>query len=970
MKENQLRKSWLLALLLLLGWSRLAQAQVTASPVFFTADQQVTLTFDASQGNMGLANLAANDSVFIYTGVITDQSTTSSDWKHVYNGSGFSKPTKFEKLTRSTTNRNLYTFTYTPRTFYGIGASEKVLKLAMVFRNKTGDLQGKGTGNTDLFVDVSQSTTTLQVALTSPSNAGAGFNVVTAGTSVAVAGTATVSATLTLTLNGTQVGQQTGTSYAGNVTISQPGINTLVLTATSGSSTATATVQLLVPPTPIVAELPAGTKPDGVTYLANGTSAIFTLTAPNKSYVYLLGDFNNWQPTTAGQLRQTSTVNSDAATGRWWVQVDGLVPGQEYAYQFLVDGNLRVADAYCDKILDPYNDKYISQATYPNLKAFPAVLTAAAGNVSVMQTGQTAYNWTTTNFVKPERTNLVVYELLMRDFTDAQNYKTATDTLKYLKRLGINAIELMPVNEFDGNDSWGYNPAFYFAPDKAYGTKDALKKFIDTCHANGIAVILDMVLNHSCGGSPLVQLYFNGAAGKPASNNPWYNVDAKHPFNVCYDFNHDSQYTRYFAKNVMKYWLQEYHVDGYRFDLSKGFTQKQTSDVGAWGAYDPDRVAIWTDYYNTIKATDATAYPILEHFADNSEDKALADLGMMPWGNMATSYQQATMGYPTNPSWDLTYGSYKDRGYAHPNLVTYMESHDEERTMYKNLTFGNSSGTYSTKDLPTALKREEMAAAVFFSQPGPRMIYEFEEVGFDKSIFSCSNGSIPLPYSQNDECKTSRKSPQWNYYQQANRRHLYDVYRAMIALKQQPAFAAPTNYAQFLYGTVKYIKVQGSDLTVVTYGNFDVVAQTTTVNFPTTGTWYNYLDGTTLNVTVADMPMTLQPGQYGVYTSRKIAAPAGTTLSTRAQDAAVLQLSAAPNPASGTTAVRYALPAAATASLSLQNVLGQTVRQLPAQRQTAGPQSQELSLQGLAPGLYLLKLQAGERTQTTRLQVN
>ena len=954
-----------MALLVLLGWSRLAQAQVTTDPVFFTVDTPITLTFDAAQGDGGLKGYTGT--VYIYSGVITSKSTNASDWKYLKNGA-FNAPTAAEALT--SLGNNKYSITFTPSAFYpGLAAAvangETVQKLAMVFRGAGGSPQGKGPGSADIFVDVSQNTTTLQVALTSPSSAaGSNPTIVAAGSSVAVAGTATVSSTLTLTVNGTQVAQQTGTSFSQNVAITQPGVNTLVLTASSGGTTATATAQVLVPPTAIVADLPAGTKPDGVTYLANGTSAIFTLTAPNKSYVYLLGDFNNWQPTNATQLRQTATVNSDAATGRWWVQVDGLTPGTEYAYQFLVDGNLRVADAYCDKILDPYNDKYISSATYPNLKAYPTNQTT--GNVSVMQPGQTAYTWTTTNFKRPERTNLVVYELLMRDFTNAQNYQTVTDTLAYLKRLGINAIELMPVNEFDGNDSWGYNPAFYFAPDKAYGTKEAFKKFIDACHANGMAVIMDMVLNHSCGGSPMVQLYFSN--GNPASNNPWYNVTAKHPFNVCYDFNHESAYTRYFSKNVMKYWLQEYHVDGYRFDLSKGFTQKQTNDVGAWGQYDQSRVDIWTDYYNTIKATDATAYPILEHFADNSEDKALANIGLMPWGNMAHNYQQADMGYADG--FDLSYGSYKDRGYTHPNLVTYMESHDEERTMYKNLTFGNSSGSYSTKDLPTALKREEMAAAIFFTQPGPRMIYEFEETGFDKSIFSCPDGSIPTPYADNDQCKTNRKSPQWNYYQDANRRHLYDVYRALIALKQQPVFAAPTTYSQSLYGLVKSIQVGSSDLTVITYGNFDVAVQTATVFFPTTGTWYNYLDGTTMNVTATNMSLTLQPGQYGVYTSRKLGVPAGTTLSTRTQDAAVLQLTAAPNPASNTTAVRYALPAAATATLSLQNVLGQTVRQLPALRQPAGQQSQEVSLQGLAPGLYLLKLQAGDRTQTTRLQVN
>jgi 1,4-alpha-glucan branching enzyme len=150
----------------------------------------------------------------------------------------------------------------------------------------------------------------------------------------------------------------------------------------------------------------------------------------------------------------------------------------------------------------------------------------ADGIVSVFQTAQTPYEWQVEEFVKPLKQDLIIYELLVRDFVSARNYQTLIDTINYLKNLGINAIELMPVSEFEGNSSWGYNPSFYFAPDKYYGTKNDLKEFIDVCHQNGMAVILDMVLNHSYGQSPLVQLYFDGSAGdygQPTPLNPWYN---------------------------------------------------------------------------------------------------------------------------------------------------------------------------------------------------------------------------------------------------------------------------------------------------------------------------------------------------------------------------------------------------------------------------------------------------------------
>jgi hypothetical protein len=286
-----------------------------------------------------------------------------------------------------------------------------------------------------------------------------------------------------------------------------------------------------------------------------------------------------------------------------------------------------------------------------------------------------------------------------------------------------------------------------------------------------------------------------------------------------------------------------------------------------------------------------------------------------------------------------------------------MDSHDEERPVFKDLTYGNTDPAtgYSAKDLPTALKREEMSAALFFAQPGPRLIWQFEELGYDISI------------DQNG--RTGNKPILWNYYQDANRRHLYDTYRALTALKQQPVFAAPTAYVQNLSGAVKTISLASADLSVVTLGNFAVTAQTATITFPQAGTWYNYLTGEQLSVSNTSMSMALQPGQYAVYTSKRINTPAGTTLATRPQQTATFKLSVAPNPARGTTTIVYELPAATTATLAVQNLLGQTVRQLAPARQAAGGQSQTLSLQGLAPGVYLVRLQAGDQAQTARLLV-
>lgn len=596
-------------------------------------------------------------------------------------------------------------------------------------------------------------------------------------------------------------------------------------------------------PTPVTpsTDLPAGAK-DGVIFINSGTSAIITLYAPAKKSVALRGDFNNWQ--TAG------TAMKNTADGNYWyVQIDNLSSTAEYAYQFLVDNDLKVADPYSEKILDPNNDGYIDNTIYPNLKPYPTGKTT--GIVSVMQASPSVYSWkNTSNFSRPEKNKLVIYELLIRDFTAGHNYASTLQKLDYLVGLGINAIELMPVNEFEGNLSWGYNPSFYFAPDKYYGTKTALQNFIDECHGRGIAVILDMVLNHSFGQSPMVQLYFDQATGKPTANNPWFNPDATHPFNVGFDFNHEQPATKNFVKNVLKFWMQEYKIDGFRFDLSKGFTQKKSTDDAVFRVYDASRVAIWKEYNNYIKSIDANNfYVILEHFADVQEEKALAEEGMMLWNNLNYNVNEATMGWLDKS--DFSWGFYTRHELAQPaNLVTYAESHDEERTMFKNTSYGNASGTYSVKDLATGLKRNEMAAAFLFAMPGPKMIWQFEELGYDVSIdFNGRTGDKPI---------------RWEYEQNPDRKALYLAYAKFISLKKHNTIFNSAVPVYNLTGAVKYIKLTDASNTVLVVGNFDVVSQMATVDLGTAGDWYEAGSFSKVNFSSSTYSKILAPGEYHI----------------------------------------------------------------------------------------------------------
>ncbi|HTI60833.1 alpha-amylase family glycosyl hydrolase [Mucilaginibacter sp.] len=587
---------------------------------------------------------------------------------------------------------------------------------------------------------------------------------------------------------------------------------------------------------------PAGST-DGVTFINAGKSVIFNLYAPKKKSVSVVGEFNGWAAT---------AMKNSKDGNRWWVQVDNLDPSREYAYQYVIDGTIKVADPYTEKVLDPDNDKNIPTTVYPNLKAYPS---GATGIVSTFWYSQPTYSWTNTSFTRPDPKNLVIYELLVRDFVATHDYKTIKDTLNYFKNLGVNAIELMPVNEFEGNDSWGYNPNFYFAPDKYYGTKNDLKALIDACHSKGIAVVQDIVLNHSFGSSPMVQMYWNGTA--PSSANPWYNTNPTHPYNVGFQFNHESAATKTFVKNVLKWWIQEYHVDGFRFDLAKGFTQFNSgSDVNLWGQYDASRVAIWKDYNSYMLSLDPKLYVILEDFASPQEESELANQGMMTWQNLSGPAEQALMSYnDAGGSWDFSGIFYDQMGFTNPYaLVTYFESHDEERLQYKNGMYGNASGSYSIKDLATGLKRDEMGAAFMFSSPGPKMVWQFGERGYDFSI-------------NNFGGRLSDKPPHWEYMADADRHHLYATYAKMIKWKINNAVFTTTNFHYGLSSTVKYIQLIGTDNNVEVVGNFGVTSQTANVPFPAVGTYIDNFTGATFNVTALPMSMTLAPGEYHVYST-------------------------------------------------------------------------------------------------------
>jgi glycosidase len=488
------------------------------------------------------------------------------------------------------------------------------------------------------------------------------------------------------------------------------------------------------------------------------------------------------------------------------------------------------------------------------LKPYPSGKTEF--QATYLQISQDPYPWKNLNYTRPKPEELVVYELLVRDFDTKRMYQAVIDRLDYLKSLGINAIELMPVGEFEGNISWGYNPSFFFAPDKYYGTKNDLKRLIDEAHGKGIMIILDMVLNHAFGQNPMVRLYNDGDYGAPTGDNPWFNRVAKHPFNVGYDFNHESKYTKAFVDSVNNYWLTEYKIDGFRFDLSKGFTQVNSGDnVNIWSQYDPSRIKIWKHIYDRIKANHPDAYVILEHLSVNEEEKELADYGMMFWGNMNGAFRNMAKGANDNLEWAY----FKNRQWSKNHLIAYQESHDEERVMWETRNFGQTS-PIDLRGLENAVNRNQLLSAFYFAIPGPKMIWQFGEFGYDLEL---NNDRLGI------------KPTRWEYLQDPQRIRLFKLYQEMLKLKKEyKVFSSPQKATLNLSASIKSILLEHPDLDVVIHGNFGL---TTVVNLPVNfakpGKWYNYFTGTELNVSGTTMNLNFRPNEFVVYTSKKLPTP-------------------------------------------------------------------------------------------------
>ncbi|PQJ81519.1 alpha-amylase family glycosyl hydrolase [Polaribacter glomeratus] len=905
-----MKKITLLVLLCItsFGFSQVQNVTFNVSPATFEETNTITITVS----NVTTASWGVSD-IYLWAWSYDENDINSID--SPTNGT-WTNSNETQKLINN--GNGTFSITFKPTSLYNrtnIGSIGMLIKA----KNGTGDKKSQ-----DQIYQVGA----FQLTLNSPTNT---TSILNSGETLPISAATSLPANFNLKANGSSINQKTNlTTYSFSPTITQN--TTFVLEATNNGQTVSKTFNAIVKPTNVEAAVPAGMK-DGLNLNpTDNTKATLVFYAPNKEFIHVIGSFNNWE------INNTYLLKKDTAKNRFWIELTGLSPQTDYTYQYIINADLRVADPYSTIVLTENNDQYINATTYPNLPSYPAGKTNHA--VTLLRTGDASYAWQNTNFQKPKKTDLVIYELLIRDFDALHSFDAVKNRLNYLQELGVNAIEFMPVNEFDGNESWGYNPSFHMALDKYYGNIASFKQLIDECHKRGIAVILDVVYNHASGQNPYYRMYNTdngGYGGQASADSPFFNQTATHSYSVFNDLNHSKQATKDYIKRVSQYWIDEFKIDGFRWDLTKGFTQNCTAnDEGCTGNYQADRVAILKGYADNQWEIDSNFYVIFEHLGGNTEELEWVNYrlsegkGIMLWGNQNYNYRQAAAGNTSQSNFSNV--SYKNRNWPVPANISYMESHDEERLMVESLTAGKATSTYNIKTLATALKRQELAGAFYFTVPGPKMIWQFGELGYDFSIDY--NGRI------------GNKPIKWDYFEVQERKNVYNTWNKLIQLKLKYDIFETSDFTIDLANTNGLKKIQltstaAADIQYINIiGNFGITTQNINPVFQKTGTWYDVLNNNqTINVSNTNSLISLAPGEFKIYAN---------TAATLSNDDLFLNddIVVYPNPVRSSFKVNIA-----TNNIIIYDVNGKKIKEFSGDFNA----NSSFSVKGIKRGFYLLK---------------
>lgn len=777
-----------------------AQQIVTTSPSpLQEGSQNVSITYYADQGNKGLMGNTPSDPVYAHVGVITNLS--NGNWAYAPSWGDNSPKYLLSYVGTNTWRLDIGNI----RTYFGItNPNEHVQKIALVFRNGNCSKEGKTATGGDIFVDVLPDGFQLDFS----SNAPLVLN--------------SQNSTVTFTANTTSPSKiqfflddvnstpfasaDNATSLTKQYTFNLGESHDVIATATYAGGSETKTLSVCYPGNSVEKAYPGGVPVMGATAESNG-DVTFCIAAPGKTNAMIVPSWSGYTAKSENVMHYTDVDG----IRYFWITVSGLDPNTEYPYYYLIDETIKVADPYARLVLDPYSDKWLSDGTYPGLIPYPAEAIGDNVMLAVYKGTRDVYDWKVKDFKGVADSDLIIYELLLRDFTGTEGKADGNGTLRkamekmdYLKALGVNAIELMPIQDFNGNNSWGYNTNFYFAPDKAYGAPDDYREFIDLCHSNGMAVILDVVFNQSDGLHPWYMMY-------PSGQNPFYNARAPHAYSVINDWNQDNMLVQQQWTDMITYWMTAYKVDGFRFDLVKGLGDNESYGGNASEAntnrYNASRVARMKRLTEVIKSINPNGYSINENLAGAQEENEMAGNGQLNWANINNASCQFAMGYSSDSDCSRFYAPNDSRTWG--STVSYAESHDEQRMAYKQDQWAVAG---VKGNLSASMRRLGSVAAQMILAPGAHMIWQFGELGNGTNTKNPDGGN-----------NTDPKPVYWDYLNVPDRHGLYDNYCELIALRndnpdlfaKDATFSSQCNVANWNNGRYIYASTSQKELVCV-----------------------------------------------------------------------------------------------------------------------------------------------------------
>ena len=518
----------------------------------------------------------------------------------------------------------------------------------------------------------------------------------------------------------------------------------------------------------------------------------FNLFAPYNKSAALIGSFSKWEP--------IPMEKGDDGYFRTKVELeDG-----DYQYKFRVQSkSWFVEEDESVDVTDPY------ATDIDELSGNDDGLIHIKDGERILDT----YVWKHDDKPLPADQELVIYELHVADFSGGEDdpyargkYKHVVEKLDYISELGINAIELMPVKEYPGDYSWGYNPRHFFATESSYGSTVGLKNLIDECHGRGIRVIMDGIFNHSEASAPLTQI----------DHDYWYHHSPRDPGNSWgpefnYEF-HDEKLdifpARRFIGDAIRFWIQEYHIDGIRYDAAR---QIANYDFMHWIVEESRKTASMKPFYNVAEFIPET--PTITN-ADGPMD-----------GCWHESFYQCIKEHLCGDTFDLErlkdVIDCKRQGFmGATNVVNYLTNHDHNHLMAE-------LGAYNILD-EEAFKRAKLGVAILMTAVGVPLIWMGEEFGEYK-----------------DKIQESAKID-WTLLGHDLNRGLFEFYKGLIKLRKEN-HALYTENIDFIHENPEgkvfaYTRWNDEGSRVVVVANFseNFLGDYHVSDFPGSGKWHEW----------------------------------------------------------------------------------------------------------------------------------